>query len=270
MATKSAPANAPAPDTPKRADDSPLTGSGATGAFAVSDLEVCFERKAIKNLHIGVYPPDGRVRVAAPLALSEEAIRLAVVTRLGWIKRRRAEFAAQPRQGERQVHGGESHYVFGQRLRLRVVEGRGAPTFKKRGAWLEAHLRPGLSEEAARRALSAWGRALLREQLAILIEKWSRILGVEVASWSIKQMKTKWGSCNVRARQIWFNLELWKKPLPCIEYLVVHELIHLLERLHSPRFVALLDRHLPSWRALRDQLNAAPLGHDVWNNAPKG
>jgi len=234
----------------------------------VGEVEVAFERKAIKNLHIGIYPPGGRVRVAAPLALTDEAIRLAVVTRLGWIKRRRAEFAAQPRQNERHLRGGESHYVFGQRLRLRVIEGHGAPTFKKRGTWLDAHLRPGLSEDAKRRALGEWGRALLREQLAPLIEKWSRILGVCVAAWSIKQMKTKWGSCNVRARRVWFNLELWKKPLPCIEYLVVHELIHLLERLHSPRFVALLDRHLPTWRARRDQLNAAPLGHDVWNDNP--
>lgn len=230
----------------------------------VSDLEIGVEWKAIKNLHIGVYPPAGRVRVAAPLCLSEDAVRLAIVTRLTWIKRQRAGFQAQPRQSERQVRGGESHYVFGQRLRLHEVETNSSPRFQVRGSFLELHARAGLSEAAKRRALREWSRAQLKAQITPLITKWSEVLGVSANEWQVKQMKTKWGTCNANAKRIWFNLELFKKPLPCIEYLVVHELLHLLEASHNPRFVELLNTHLPAWRRLRDELNAAPLGHDVW------
>ncbi len=235
-----------------------------SATISVGGLDVAIEWKKIKNLHIGVYPPQGRVRVASPLVLSEDAVRLAVVTRLAWINRQRRAFQKQPRQTQRQVRGGESHWVFGRRLRLRFIESASTPQFAVRGQFLELHARPNLSETARRRALREWSRAQLKAHLAPLVQRWSERLGVTVTSWQVKQMKTKWGTCNERAGRVWFNLELSKKPLPCIEYLVVHELLHLIEPSHSARFVALLDEHLPAWRRLRDELNALPLGHDEW------
>ena len=235
-----------------------------SATISVGGLEVAIEWKKIKNLHIGVYPPQGRVRVASPLVLSEDAVRLAVVTRLPWIHRQRRAFEEQPRQTQRRVVGGESHWVFGRRLRLRLIESASAPKFVVRGQCLELHARPNLSEAARRRALREWSRAQLKQALEPLICKWSEQLNVTVTSWQVKQMKTKWGTCNERAGRVWFNLELSKKPLPCIEYLVVHELLHLIEPSHSARFVSLLDEHLPAWRRLRDELNALPLGYDEW------
>ncbi len=231
----------------------------------VNSIQVDVVRKDIKNLHLGVYPPHGRVRVAAPLTVSDDAVRLAVVGKLGWIKRQQAKFAAQPRQSRREMVSGESHYFLGQRYRLRIIEHPGAGrVLLLNKATLELHVRPKTTAEQREQVLQQWYREQLKQLIPPLLEKWQPVLGVESADWGVKKMKTKWGACNIKARRIWLNLELAKKPVPCLEYIVVHELMHLLERRHNERFMALMDQHLPNWRVYRDELNQAPLGHERW------
>ncbi len=226
----------------------------------VSGLTVEIVRKPIKNLHLGVYPPQGRVRVAAPLALDDEAVRLAVVGKLGWIKRQRAKFQAQPRQSQRRMVSGESHYFLGQRYRLTVIEQSNSPrlTFKGKASMLLT-VRPDTSQEKKQEILNAFYRSELKNLVPELLNKWQPLLGVTVSTWGIKRMKTKWGTCNIEARRIWLNLELAKKPVQCLEYILVHELTHLLERNHNERFTGLLDQHLPQWRTLREELNGSVL-----------
>lgn len=235
--------------------------------LSVGGLYVDVVRKPIKNLHVGVYPPHGRVRVAAPLAVSDDAVRLAVVTRLPWIKRQRARFAAQSRQSERAYISGETHYFMGRPYRLRLIEGAPAGRVHIRSAkTLDLFIRNGSDRAARERVFLSWYRDELRSHAAPLVEKWASKLPVSMPVWGIKRMKTKWGSCNVDAGRIWLNLELAKKPPQSVEYVVAHELVHFLERQHSERFVALMDSALPNWRVLRDELNAEPLAHEEWLN----
>jgi predicted metal-dependent hydrolase len=236
-----------------------------TKTLAVSGIKVEVVRKDIKNLHLGVYPPHGRVRVAAPRVVSDEAIRLAVIDKLGWIKRQQAKFAEQPRQSQREMVNGESHYFLGRRYRLRVREHDAPARIAVRGvASLDLFVRPGTSAEQREAILLRWRRERLKELIPPLLEKWQTLLGVQVVDWGIRKMKTKWGGCNPSARRVWFNLELAKKPEVCFEYIVAHELTHLRERHHNERFTALLDTHMPQWRQYRDMLNRLPLAHEDW------
>lgn len=236
-----------------------------TRQFTVSGIKVEVVRKDIKNLHLGVYPPHGRVRVAAPLVVSDEAVRLAVIDKLGWIKRQKARFAEQPRQTQREMVNGESHYFLGRRYRLRVHEHDAPARVAVRGiASLDLFVRPGTRSEQREAALLSWHREQLKTLIPPLLEKWQPILGVQVADWGIKKMKTKWGSCNPASRRVWFNLELAKKPVQCLEYIVVHELAHLLERHHNERFTTLMELHIPRWRQYRVMLSQSPLGHEDW------
>jgi predicted metal-dependent hydrolase len=244
------------------------TESTELSELIVGDLRIEVVRKPIKNLHLGVYPPDGRVRVAAPLALSDAAVRVAVVGRLAWIRRQQQAFANQERQSEREMVDGESHYFLGQRYRLDVVATKGKGTVTLRGGHtMELHIRPELETKERERVVQTWYREQLQALVPPLLDKWQPLLGVEVGSWGIKRMKTKWGSCNADAGRIWLNLELAKKPHECIEYVVVHELAHFRVRHHDAAFQALLDRHLPSWRSTRDLLNATPLANSSWAGA---
>ncbi len=234
--------------------------------LTVSGVKVEVVRKDIKNLHLGVYPPHGRVRVAAPLVISDEAVRLAVIDKLGWIRRQKAKFAEQPRQSQREMVNGESHYFLGKRYRLRVHEQDAPAQVAIRGvASLDLFVRPGTTADQREAVLLRWHREQLKALIPPLLEKWQPILGVQVADWGIKKMKTKWGSCSPASRRVWLNLELAKKPAQCLEYIVVHELVHLLERHHNERFTALLESHLPQWRQYRAMLSQAPLGHEEWN-----
>lgn len=236
--------------------------------FTVSGMQVELVRKDIKNLHLGVYPPDGRVRVAAPLVVSDEAVRLAVIDKLGWIRRQRTKFAEQPRQSQREMVNGESHYFLGQRYRLHVHEHDGPARVAIRGiASIDLFVRPGTSTGQRETILLRWHREQLKALLGPLLEKWQPILGVHVAAWGVKRMKTKWGSCNPGSRRVWFNLELAKAPTPCLEYIVVHELTHLLEREHNERFAALVETHVPQWRQYRERLNKTPLRYEEWQEA---
>lgn len=231
----------------------------------VSGIPVEVVRKDIKNLHLGVYPPVGRVRVAVPLRLDDEAVRMAVVTKLGWIKRQQAGFEEQKRQSEREMVTGESHYFEGRPYRLDVIEHDGPASVSLRGTeWIELRVRPG-SDRAQREAvLQRWYRKHLKDQIPTLIEKWELVVGVSVADWGIKKMKTKWGSCNITARRIWLNLELAKKPYPCLEYILMHEMVHLLERHHNERFMGFMNQFMPQWRLHLEMLNRAPLAHEDW------
>jgi predicted metal-dependent hydrolase len=234
--------------------------------ITVSGVQVQVFRKGIKNLHLGVYPPHGRVRVAAPLRVSDDAVRLAVIGKLGWIKRQRAKFEAQPRQSAREMVSGESHYFLGKRYRLRVVERDGPAGVELRNkSKLELHVRPETDAGQRNRILHQWYRQQIKEMIPPLIEKWQAALGVAVAEWGVKKMKTRWGTCNIEARRIWLNLELAKKPVQCLEYIVAHELVHLIERNHNDRFVSILEKHLPHWRLHRQELNSAPLAHETWS-----
>ncbi len=222
-------------------------------------------RKDIKNLHVGVYPPSGRVRVAAPLRLDDDAVRLAVISRLGWIRRQQAMFAQQDRQSQREFVSGESHYFKGRRYRLDVFECGGRPPVRlTNNTTMTLHVRPG-SDRAAREAvLNQWYRRQLRARLPALIAKWEPKIGVRVGEVRIKKMKTCWGSCNQEARRIWLNLELAKKQPSCLEYILLHEMGHLIERHHNEQFLDLMDGHMPQWRMHRDALNRAPLAHAEW------
>lgn len=233
--------------------------------IVVNDLVVDVFRKKIKNLHVAVYPPNGRVRVAAPLHIDDEAVRLAVISRLAWIKRQQAKFAGQERQSAREYVSGESHYFQGNRYLLDVIYQDAPPkVILHSNTRLELYVRPGSSTSQRERVLLNWYRQQLKEQIPALVSKWEAIIGVEVAEWRIRQMKTKWGTCNIEQRRIWLNLELAKKSPRCLEYIIVHELVHLLERHHNDNFIALMDQFMPHWRLLRAELNRAPLAHVQW------
>jgi hypothetical protein len=233
--------------------------------ITVSGLRVEIVRKNIKNLHLGVYPPTGRIRVAAPLRVSNEAVRLAVVGKLGWIKRQQARFEQQPRQSAREMVSGESHYFSGQRYRLRVYTADGTANVVIRNASIiELHVRAGSSVETRQKLMMGWYRQHLKHAIPPLLEKWQKRLGVRASTWGIKKMKTKWGTCNAEDSRIWINLELAKKSVDCLEYVVLHEVVHLLVRRHDGQFVAIMDKCLPSWRILRAELNGLPLAHEAW------
>lgn len=239
--------------------------STETKTIRIRDLIVEVVRKDIKNLHLGVYPPNGRVRVAAPLAVSDEAIRLAVVGKLAWIRRQREKFESQPRQTTREAVSGESHYVFGRRYRLSIMKTTGRPEVLLRTKTkMELHVPARATKTERLAVLDRWYREQLRSEAGPMLEEWQDALGVRLEFWGVKRMKTKWGSCNHQTKRVWLNAELAKKPLACLEYIVVHELIHLLEPTHDDRFVALMDAHLPDWRQRRDLLNSSPLANETW------
>lgn len=239
--------------------------STETKTIRIRNLTVEVVRKDIKNLHLGVYPPNGRVRVAAPLAVSDDAIRLAVIGKLAWIRRQREKFENQPRQTAREAVSGESHYLFGRRYRLSIVKTAGRPEVRLRTKTnMELHV-PARATKAERLAvLDRWYREQLRSAAGLLLEEWQASLGVRLEFWGVKRMKTKWGSCNHQTMRVWLNAELAKKPPACLEYIVVHELVHLLEPSHGDRFISLMDENLPDWRQRRKLLDSSPLAHESW------
>ena len=230
----------------------------------VSGIGVHIDRKEIKNLHIGVYPPDGRVRVAAPLNIDNEAVRLAIISRLSWIKRQVQHFQEQPRQTKREMVTGESHYFLGKRYLLDVIYGSLKHEVILNHSHIELHVRANTSVENREKLLSEWYREQLYTIVKEIVPKWEERIGVKLNSWKIKKMRTKWGSCSVDKKNILLNLNLVKTPVECIEYIVVHELVHLLERYHNDSFKVYMDRFLPEWRQCRDMLTNSVLGHEEW------
>jgi hypothetical protein len=203
--------------------------------------------------------------VAVPIRVKDDAVRLAVITRLAWIKKHQAKFEGQQRQSPREYVSGESHYLQGQRYLLHVIYHDQPPRVTVRNkTTIELRVRTGSNTAQKARVMHEWYRQLLKAEIPALLAKWEAVAGVQAQEWGVKQMKTRWGSCNVRARRIWLNLELAKKPVHCLEYIIVHELVHLLERLHNDRFNAYMDRFMPQWHLYRAELNSAPLGHEEW------
>jgi predicted metal-dependent hydrolase len=232
----------------------------------VRGLPIEIVRKDIKNLHVGVYPPVGRIRVAAPLRISDEAVRLAVISRLAWIRRQQAHFTNQERQSQREFATGESHYFQGRRYRLNVIEHDG-PAFVhlSNNRTMQLFVGPRNDENKREAVVQQWYRRVLQKQIPQLLAKWGSKVGVTVAEVRIRRMKTRWGSCNADARRIWLNLELAKKSPACLEYILVHEMVHLRERHHNERFRFLMDTVMPNWRLYRAELNQAPLSHERWS-----
>lgn len=228
------------------------------------DVEVTY--KDIKNLHISVNPPLGKVRVAAPSRMEDAQVRQAIIQRLSWIKRNRQQLRDAARQSPREMVTGESHYVFGARYRLKVIEQPGRSKVALDGSRLILTAPAESTTESRLRALQRWQRAELRARVEPLIAKWEPLFDRSVSYWSIRKMKTKWGSCNPDTGHIWFNLELATKHPRSVEYLVVHEMTHLLERHHNDRFTALMDQFLADWRRRRDELNSAPLADQRWGD----
>ncbi|RWX52243.1 hypothetical protein VU01_10269 [Candidatus Electrothrix marina] len=233
--------------------------------ITISGITVDVVRKDIKNMHLAVYPPAGRVRLAVPLRTNADTVRLFAVEKLGWIKRHQRNFANQERLGPREYRERESHYFQGRRYLLRIRDTDGAGFVDLKGkTYVDLYVKPDAGFEYRRNVIKEWHRRELKKVVAELAERWTQKIGVQVAFWGVKQMKTKWGSCNIEAKRIWLNLELAKKPLPCLEYVLVHEQVHLLERYHNDRFHALMSHYLPQWKQLRDELNKLPVSHADW------
>jgi hypothetical protein len=232
----------------------------------VGNISIDVVRKDIKNLHLGVYPPNGRVRIAAPLKIDDEAVRLFAISKMAWINKHQLKFEAQERQSERRFVSGESHYFKGNRYLLKVIYHNAAPKVEIRNkTYIDLYVRVGSTLEQREKVLIEWYRRQLKDQIPPLIDKWQKIIGVEVSDWGIKKMKTKWGTCTIEKSRIWLNLELVKKPLHCLEYIIVHEMVHLLERKHSDRFVAYMDEFMPQWHFYKDELNRSILSHEKWS-----
>ena len=233
----------------------------------LGSVEALVVRKPIKNLHLSVLPPNGRVRITAPENMKDDAIRTLISLRIPWIKKQQSKFTGQERQTKRGYVSGESHYLFGKRYRLEVVFKDAAPTvFLKGKNKIVLQVRPKTSVVKKNEVMMAWYRDQLRVLVEEMMSTWQKKIGVKVSHWGIKQMKTRWGTCNHKRARILINLELAKKPIHCIEYVVVHELVHLIERKHNEKFVLLMTRYLPKWRSFKDDLNRLILSHEKWNN----
>lgn len=228
-------------------------------------IEALIVRKPVKNLHLSVLPPNGWVRVTAPQKMTDDAIRTLLALRLPWIKKQQAKFSGQQRQTKREFSSGESHYFLGKRYKLEVVYKDDTPAVSLKGkSKIILQVKPKSSSAKRQEILMGWYRKELHVMVDELITKWQKKMGVEVKTWGIKQMKTRWGTCNHKKAHVLINLELAKKPIACIEYVVVHELIHLIEKKHSNKFVALMTKYIPKWKSLKEELNSFILSYDEW------
>ena len=229
----------------------------------VDDLEVDVYRKRIRHLYLRVGPPDGRVRVSAPLHLDDETIRKTVVKRMPWIRRHQEKQRSRGPEPDYQLVSGERHYVEGLSVPLNVTIYDGPPAvYLLGGSTLEMRVRPDTGLPERRVLLSSWYRERLKSRVPPVIAAWEPVMGVKVAELRIRKMKTRWGTCNCRASRIWLNLELAKKPFRCLEYVIVHEMAHLIEPSHNRRFWGILDKLMPDWRTFREELNRFPdTGH---------
>jgi predicted metal-dependent hydrolase len=230
----------------------------------LGDIAVDVVFKDIKHVHLSVHPPAGRVRISAPRRMGLDPIRAFAISKLDWIKKQQTKFLAQERETPREYLDRESHYVWGQRYLLRIIECDGAPSIELKNDEMILRLRPGADNKKAQAVVEEWYREQTREAVLPLIAKWEPVMGVKVARFFARHMKTRWGSCTPRRRSIRLNAELAKKPPQLLEYIVVHEMAHLIVRHHNGRFKSIMDEHMPHWRLHRRELNSAPLGHESW------
>jgi predicted metal-dependent hydrolase len=225
---------------------------------------IAVSRKTVKNVHLSVHPPDGHVTLVAPTGTRLEVARAYAISRLGWIRDQQEKLLGQARETPRQFVERESHYLWGRRYLLSVIEKDTKPGVALDHRRITLTVRPGSTLAKREEVMQEWHRALLHETVPALIRKWEAKLGVKVSRYFLQRMKTKWGACNQRAGNIRLNTELVKKPKDLMEYVVVHEMLHLIEPTHSERFVALLAQHYPTWREARAELNELPLAAEAW------
>jgi predicted metal-dependent hydrolase len=230
----------------------------------VGGLSVDVVFKDIKNVHLSVHPPTGRVRISAPAHMKLDTIRVYAISRIDWIKKHQEKFRQQERETHREYLDRESQYVWGRRYLLKVDEEYRVPSVELKHNQMILTVRPGAGMEKRQAVVMAWYRDQVWDAVTPLIAKWEPLLVVKANKVIIRRMKTKWGSCNPISRNIHLNSELAKKPQECLEYVVVHEMIHLLEPSHNANFMSLMDNFMPQWRHFRDELNRAPLGHVEW------
>lgn len=230
----------------------------------LGDITVDVVRKNIKNIHLSVYPPNGRVRISAPARMSLDTIRVYAVSKLGWIKKQQQKLQEQERETPREYLERESHYVWGKRYLLKIEEVEGSPSVELKHNQMILQVRPGTNEAKKQSLIEQWYREQLRAALPAIIAAWEPLMGVKVERFFVRRMKTKWGSSNPEKHHIRLNTDLAKKPKECLEYIVVHEMTHFLEPTHNSRFIALMDQFLPKWRFYREELNRLPVRHEEW------
>lgn len=236
-----------------------------TRQIDIGDITVDVVFKDIKNIHLSVHPPTGRVRISAPLRMDVDNVRVFAVSKLGWIKQQQRKLRAQERETPREHIDRESHYVWGRRYLLKVSEEDVAPAVELKHNRMILRVRPGTPGDKRQEIVDEWYRGQLRQALPSVIEKWEPLIGVPVERCFVQRMKTKWGSCNPGRRSIRLNTDLAKKPRECLDYIVVHEMVHMLEPTHNARFVALMDRFMPNWHTYREELNRLPVRHVHWD-----
>ena len=222
-------------------------------------------QKDIKNVHLSVHPPTGRVRISAPLRMDLDTIRIFAISKINWIKKQQNKLCSQERETQRDYITRESHYYLGKRYLLKVIEHNAPAKVIIKHETIEMYIRPNTDTQKRQGILEGWYRRELKKRLPEIIAKWEKKMHVNVAEFGIKKMKTKWGTCNIKAKRLWLNLELAKKPVHCLEYILIHEIVHLLERRHNERFMAYMDKFLPQWRAYKEELNRFPISHVEWN-----
>lgn len=229
--------------------------------------DICIDvvHKDIKNVHLSVYPPAGKVKISAPLRMDMDTIRVFTISKLSWIKKQQSKILSQERETPREYIARESHYYLGKRHLLKIIEHDASPKVEIKHETIEIYIRPNTGLEKRKEILDEWYRQRLKEIIPGIISQYEDKLKVNVAEFAVKKMKTRWGTCSIRAKRIWLNLELAKKPKECIEYVVVHEMVHLLERHHNERFIAYMDKFLPKWRFYKEELNRSPLRHENWS-----
>lgn len=230
----------------------------------VGEISMDVVQKDIKNIHLSVYPPTGTVRISAPSRMDLDTIRVFAISKLGWIKKQQQKLREQERETPREYLDRESHYVWGKRYLLQVIEKDAAPRVELRPNQLLLQIRPSAEEAKKQAILDEWYREQLRKAVPPLIAKWEPLFDVKLKQFFVQRMKTKWGSCSPAARTIRLNTELAKKPPECLEYIIVHEMVHLLEPTHNSRFITLMDRFMPQWQFYREVLNRLPVRHESW------
>jgi len=230
----------------------------------LGEISILVTRKAIKNVHLSVHPPVGRVTLAAPSGTRLEVARAYAISKLGWIREQKKKLASQSRETPRQFIERESHYLWGRRHLMTVAYQETKPFVSLDHKRITLTVRPGSDAEKRATVIHEWHKSLLHVVVPLLIKKWERKLKVNVAGYFLQRMKTKWGSCNHRAGHIRLNTELVKKPTDLLEYVIVHEMVHLIEPTHSDRFIAILEKHYPTWREARAEINELPLTAEVW------
>jgi predicted metal-dependent hydrolase len=221
----------------------------------IEHIVIDVERKPIKHLHLAVHRRSGRVRISSPLHFTHEAIRLFAVSKLHWIQKHRERAVGQAQPAPMSYTSGELHYYGGKQYALELVCRKGTPAIELNGVKMRMYVRAGTTRLQRTRVLIEWYREKLKEQIPAIVDTWESRMGVQLYGWRVKRMRTKWGTCNITAKRIWLNLELVKLPFHCLEYVVVHEMVHLLERKHSRTFTAHMDTFLPNWRSIKEELN---------------